>query len=322
MLAARRISSGSSQRQECPDVEKAGATTPALILFEGAGEEADAMSARRGVAVIGLGNWGTSLAAALDACGLLAERVHARRRGSRVRRPLPKMDARVLWLCVPDDAIANTAELLVGQRHDLDGQMVVHSSGALDRGVLAVAERAGARTGSVHPMMSFPTRRVVALKGTRFGVEAADAATRKELSALVRRLGGRPFAIDGRGKAMYHAGAMFGSPLLVAALAAGVRAMSEAGIGEEEALALLGPMAAATVANVQKRGLARSFSGPLARGDAATVKLHREALEKHPLVAHVYDSLARLAAEDLPSANRPAIEVAFGDDCVEHRSRH
>jgi predicted short-subunit dehydrogenase-like oxidoreductase (DUF2520 family) len=284
-------------------------------------EEADAMSARRGVAVIGLGNWGSSLAAALDAAGLLAEGVHARGRTSHMRRHLLKMDARVLWLCVPDAAIASTAEWIVTQRKDLHGQMVVHSSGALDRSVLAVAERAGARTASVHPMMSFPTRRIVALKGTRFGVEAADAATRRELFALVRRLGGRPFAIDGRGKAMYHAAAMFGSPLMVATLAAGVRAMGDAGIGEKEALALLGPMAAATVANVEKRGLARSFSGPLARGDAATVKLHREALEEHPLVAHVYNSLAQLAVRDLPSANRAAIEAALGGGSLDNRSR-
>ena len=127
------------------------------------------MCARRGVAVIGLGNWGSSLAAALDAAGLLMERVHARRRGSRV-----KLDARVLWLCVPDAAIASTAEWIVAEQNDLRGQLVVHSSGALDRSVLAVAERAGARTASVHPMMSFPTRRIVPLKGTRFGVEAAD----------------------------------------------------------------------------------------------------------------------------------------------------
>jgi predicted short-subunit dehydrogenase-like oxidoreductase (DUF2520 family) len=279
-------------------------------------EEADAMSAQRGVAVIGLGNWGSSLAAALDAADLLTERVHARRRGSRVR-----MDARVLWLCVPDAAIASTTEWIVAEREDLRGQVVVHSSGALDRSVLAVAERAGARTASVHPMMSFPTRRVVPLKGTRFGVEAADASTRRELFALVRRLGGRPFAIDGRGKAMYHAGAMFGSPLLAATLAAGVRAMREAGIGEKEALALLGPMAAQTVANVQKQGLAQSFSGPLVRGDAATVKLHRGALAGHPLVARVYDSLARLAAEDLPTADRRAIEAALRDVSVDNRSR-
>jgi predicted short-subunit dehydrogenase-like oxidoreductase (DUF2520 family) len=123
------------------------------------------MKIRRGAAVIGLGNWGSSLAAALDAAGLLAERVHARRRGSQA-----KLDARVLWLCVPDAAISSTAEWLAAHRVNLGGQIVVHSSGALDRGVLAVAERAGARTASVHPMMSFPTRRIVALKGTRFGV--------------------------------------------------------------------------------------------------------------------------------------------------------
>ena len=286
------------------------------ILFEGSAP-VQRRKIERGAAVIGLGNWGSSLAAALDAGGLLRERVHARRRGSRMR-----LDAKVLWLCVPDAAIARTAEWLVARRGDLSGQMMVHSSGALDRHVLAVAERAGARTGSVHPMMSFPTRRVVALRGTRFGVEAEDAATGMELFTLVRRLGGRPFAIDGRGKAMYHAGAMFGSPLVVATLAAGVRAMRVAGIAEREALALLGPMAAATVANVQKQGLARSFSGPLARGDAATVKLHREALAGHPLVAHVYDGLARLAAEDLPSADRVAIETALGEDSVENRKRH
>jgi predicted short-subunit dehydrogenase-like oxidoreductase (DUF2520 family) len=275
------------------------------------------MKIRRSVAVIGLGNWGSSLAAALDAADLLAARMHARRRGASVG-----LDARMLWLCVPDAAIADTAAWLVAERGNLRGQVVVHSSGALGRSVLVVAEQAGARTGSVHPMMSFPTRRVVALEGTRFGVEAGDAATQKELFALVRQLGGMPFTIEGKGKAMYHAGAMFGSPMLVATLAAGVRAMHEAGISEKEALALLGPMAAATVANVQKQGLARSFSGPLSRGDAATVKLHREALSGHPLVAHVYDGLARLAAKDLPSADRAAIKTALGKDSGENRKRH
>jgi predicted short-subunit dehydrogenase-like oxidoreductase (DUF2520 family) len=75
------------------------------------------------------------------------------------------------------------------------------------------------------------------------------------------------------------------------------------------------------VANAQKQGLARSFSGPLARGDAAIVKLHRKALAGHPLVAQTYMSLARLAAEDLPSANRRAIQTALCDGSVENRRR-
>ena len=259
-----------------------------------------------GVAVIGLGNWGTSLAAALETAGLLAARVHASRRSS-VRNPArnltPDLAARILWLCVPDAAIGSTAAWLAQQRPDLSGQLVVHSSGALDRSVLAAAEEAGARTASIHPMMSFPTRRVVPLDGVPFGVEAADQATRRKLFGLIRRLEGRPFAIEGTGKAIYHAGAMFGSPLLVATLDAGVRCMQRAGIEEKEALALLCPMAAATVANVQRQGLRRSFSGPIARGDTATLKLHRKALASHPSMAQVYDSLARLAAHDLLSAD-------------------
>lgn len=265
------------------------------------------MTVQRGVAVIGLGNWGSSLAAALERAGLLAERVHAQRRSKTAR-----LDARFLWLCVPDTAIEETAAWLTEVRRDLRGQVVVHSSGALNRTALVAAKRAGAHTGSVHPMMSFPTRRVVALRGTRFAVEADDRATQRQLFLLVRRIGGIPFAMEGEGKAMYHAAAMFGSPFLVATLMAGVNVMRAAGLSEREALALLGPIAAATVANVQNQGLARSFSGPLARGDSATLKLHRNALHGHPLEARIYESLARLAATDLPSKNRSAIEKALG----------
>jgi predicted short-subunit dehydrogenase-like oxidoreductase (DUF2520 family) len=68
--------------------------------------------------------------------------------------------------------------------------------------------------------------------------------------------------------------------------------------------------------------MARSFSGPLARGDAATLKVHREALKRHPLIAHVYESLARLAAEDLPSANPVAILAALDRGSVDNQSRH
>jgi predicted short-subunit dehydrogenase-like oxidoreductase (DUF2520 family) len=265
------------------------------------------MTVRRGVAVIGLGNWGSSLAAALKRAGLLAERVHARRRS----KP-PRLDARFLWLCVPDAAIEETTAWLTEVRRDLRGQVVVHSSGALNRTALVAAKRAGAVIGSVHPMMSFPTRRVVALRGTRFAVEADDHATQRRLFLLVQRIGGIPFAIKSEGKAMYHAAAMFGSPFVVSTLAAGVNVMRAAGLSEREALALLGPIAAATVANVQKQGLARSFSGPLARGDWATLKLHRKALQGHPLEARIYESLARLAAIDLPSKDHSAIEKALG----------
>jgi len=267
------------------------------------------MKIRPGVAVIGMGNLGNSLAFALEAAGLHPMRLHARL-PKRVTAKADIPDRRILWLTVPDNAIGAVA-LRLARQGGLEGRIVVHSSGALDAGILKAAEAAGARTASVHPMMSFPTWRVVPLAGVRFAVETRDATVERELFRLVRKLGGRPFRINGENKALYHAGAMFGSPLLAALLAAGIGVLGEAGIPEREALALLGPMAAATVENIRKRGPDHSFSGPIARGDAATIKLHRKALVQHPLEAAVYAALARYAVRHLPSADRDALSRAL-----------
>ena len=44
-----------------------------------------------------------------------------------------------------------------------------------------------------------------------------------------------------------------------------------------------------------------SFSGPIARGDIETIRLHLQSLEPHPMVAAVYRSLALYALEVLPA---------------------
>src|SRR6185312_9478836 len=112
-----------------------------------------------------------------------------------------RLDARVIWICVPDAVIGDVAEKLAVRarrlrgEHGLRGQIVVHSSGALSADVLEAVRRAGAKIASVHPVMSFPTRRVVPLAGVMFGVEAREAAVRRDLSALVRRMGGIPFSV-------------------------------------------------------------------------------------------------------------------------------
>ena len=286
-----------------------------------------------GVTIIGLGNWASSLAHALRTSPVpLRERVHARpesvtadpgRKQSRGRAQAPvqleaaSLDARVLWLCVPDSAIAATAQRIVKRRGDLSCQIVLHSSGALNRDELAAAAAAGASIASVHPLMSFPTKRPMPLAGVPFGVEtggveadgveAEKAPLRRSLFHLVRQLGGSPFAVPSQGKALYHAAGMFASPLLTSLLAGAAACLRAAGLEERDAERLLGPIAAATVANVNRRGLRQSLSGPLARGDTSTVKLHLQALEPHPLLGGVYRSLAGLALETLPTRDTEAL---------------
>jgi predicted short-subunit dehydrogenase-like oxidoreductase (DUF2520 family) len=268
-----------------------------------------------GIAVIGEGNWGSSLIAALRAAGVEPSEVIKRSGWRRAR-----LDARVIWICVPDAAIAEVAGKIArrGQRlrgeHGLRGQIVLHSSGALSAEVLECARRAGAKIASVHPVMSFPTRRVVPLAGVMFGVEAREATVKCELFALVRRLGGDPFAVKAEGKALYHAAGVMASPLLVSALAAAMETARLAGIDEATATAWVRGLAEATVANVFARGAGASFSGPFARGDAETIHLHLQALAEHPILADVYRSLARHAVAVLTVKNHGALLKAIGSD--------
>lgn len=221
------------------------------------------------------------------------------------------MQARIIWLCVPDGAIAEVAQRIADRRGAMRGQIVVHSSGALTADVLEPVRRAGARIAAAHPVMSFPTRRIVPLYGVMFGVEARDAAVRRELFALVRRMGGVPFAVKSDTKALYHAAGMMSSPLLVAALAAATETAELAGLDQKTAAKWVRALAEATAKNVFTRGPERSFSGPFARGDAETIRLHLQALTEHPILAGVYRSLAHYAIKSLPVKNRRELERAL-----------
>jgi len=267
------------------------------------------------VTVIGMGNWGTSLVAALRSAGIPPREIVVRSKPARTRLDSnivtldhANLDAQLIWLCVPDRMIAEAVEHVVQRRrqqgHDLKGQILVHSSGVLSSEVLALAESAGARVGSLHPLMTFPTRKPVSLDKVPFAVEAAPSLSRP-LVALVRILGGVPFRIPSQSKALYHAAATMASPLLLSAMVAAQETAVHAGMARSQAAKLLAPMAARTIANFLARGPSRSFSGPIARGDAGTIELHLQALSEHPILADTYRALVVNAVEYLPSNNKP-----------------
>ena len=273
------------------------------------------------VSIIGLGNWGSSLARALTDSKIPLHEVVVSARPSprKTVRGLPlttldqaRLEADVLWLCVPDKAVARvTAQLTkrVAVR-GLEGQIVIHSSGALSADVLQQAAKVGASVGSVHPLMSFPTRTPVTLKGVSFAVEA-DAASSRVLNRLVRRIGGYPFAIKAASKALYHAVGVLSSPLLVSHLAAVHETAARAGFSPRQARRLIEPIARATLDNFFHNGPAKSFSGPIARGDVETIRLHLQALKPHPMLASVYRSLALYALEALPSPGTRALRASL-----------
>jgi predicted short-subunit dehydrogenase-like oxidoreductase (DUF2520 family) len=188
--------------------------------------------------------------------------------------------ADVIMLAVGDDQIAPVCAELAAA-HLLAGVIVFHCSGALSSLQLQDAARAGAFVASVHPIRSFADPEAVArsFDGTYCGVEG-DAAALAVLDQGLRACGARPVAIDVSAKTVYHAAAVFASNYLVTLVDAALRAYQAAGIPEPVARELAQPLAMETLANAFRLGPAAALSGPIARGDMATVARQQRAVEQ------------------------------------------
>ena len=229
------------------------------------------------VGIVGPGRVGTALARALRDAGVAVE-------GPLGRGERPAGCDAIL-LCVPDGEIAAAAEVVTAS-----APFVGHTSGATPLSMLA---HAGVAAFGLHPLQT------VAHPGVRFeGVGAAVAASTPEAlafaSGLAERLGMTPFEIDDAGRAAYHAAASVASNFLVTLQAAAETIGTGAGLGREEARALLAPLVRQTVENIAELGPEEALTGPVARGDDATVATQRAAVRKvAPELLELFDELVR-----------------------------
>ena len=145
----------------------------------------------------------------------------------------------------------------------------------------------------LHPLQTIVSadQGVKSLADATFGVSGDRDAIRwaDEIVEIVRRVTGgrgRSLYIDADRLSYYHAGAVMASNALVAALDAAVILLAHAGIEREAALRAVGPLARTTLDNALESGPQAALTGPIVRGDAATVAAHREALrDVDPTVA-------------------------------------
>ena len=196
-------------------------------------------------------------------------------------------------LAVPDDQIADVCAQLAAAV-PLAGALVFHCSGAKSSVELAPAAKAGALTASVHPIRSFADPAAVAQSfgGTWCGVEGAAGAVAMLEPALLA-IGARVAMIDASAKTVYHAAAVFASNYLVTVVDAALRAYQAAGIPEAAARELARPLATETLANVFRLGAETALSGPIARGDMATVARQQAAVAAwDPGAGKLYEALA------------------------------
>jgi len=272
------------------------------------------------VAIVGPGRLGTALAQELRRAGYriseivsrnsLASRRKARVLANKVHTvaPManPRLDAALVWFCVPDREIAKAARQLAPIT-DWKGKIAFHSSGALASDELQALRRRGAAVASVHPLMTFVHASVPSLHGIPLALEGDAKATRMARQ-IALDLGAEAFSISKSKKSVYHAWGGFTSPLLIALLVTGERVAHAAGLSPADARKKMLPIVRQTLANYAKLGPAGAFSGPIVRGDAQVVRRHVKELRKIPGAKDVYLALARAGIRYLPLRNRKELE--------------
>jgi predicted short-subunit dehydrogenase-like oxidoreductase (DUF2520 family) len=276
------------------------------------------------VAIVGAGRLASALAPALDRAGFRITEIISRdlapsRRKAGVLAATLEVQATtansaplaatLLWLCVPDREIRRTASALAGRISASKNKVrfAFHSSGALLSRELDSLRDAGVAVASVHPLMTFVADSEPPLAGVPFAIEGDAAAVRVARQA-VRALGGESFVLPAGRKAAYHAWATMTSPLLLALLVTMEQAARAAGLTRDESRRKSLPIIRQTLANYQRLGPAKSFSGPLIRGDVSTVAKHLEALTKHSEARAVYLALAGAATRGLPVKNKKQLQ--------------
>lgn len=185
-------------------------------------------------------------------------------------------EAALVILCVPDAAIAEVAGSIP------PGPWIAHTSGVTSVRSLAPHTRRF----SVHPLQTFVrSRGAEQLDGAWGAVTGEDADSVRRGRWLAMELGLLPFDLRDDRRALYHAGASIASNYLVTLYRAAARALEISGAPPEA----LVPLMRRTIEN------GFELTGPIARGDWATVDAHLEAIRRDaPDLEPMYRALADL----------------------------
>jgi predicted short-subunit dehydrogenase-like oxidoreductase (DUF2520 family) len=276
------------------------------------------------VGVIGPGRVGTTLALALADAGHQVVAVAGRTGAgdpaaatfaaavpvARVTTPSGVVAAAdLVLLTVGDDALPAIVRDLAADDAVRSGVRVVHTSGRHGVAVLRPVTLAGARVAACHPAQTFPTAAAGRrdLPGTAWAVTAVPD-DRGWAHALVATLGGDAVDVREADRVRYHAALSVGANGTSAVVALARDLLLAAGIDVPGRF--LTPLVISSAGNAAEHGAA-ALTGPVRRGDRATIEAHLADLrEVLPEAVPAYRALSRLA---LSYARRAGLDEERAD---------
>lgn len=257
-------------------------------------------------AVVGCGRVGTSLVyhlnrAGYSICGVASRSLESAEKAAGIVPGTPfsinatdvTREADVVFITTPDDTIAEVAEAIAKEGGFKDGASVLHCSGSLPSTIMAGVKETGALIGSMHPLQSFAGADlesnpfdaiIMSVEGDEKPVEIA--------LGMASDLGAKGLTIETHAKTMYHAAAVVASNCFVTVQDMAWKFISDAGVSEKDAWSVLGPLIEGTLANIKKVGPVDALTGPIARGDVATIDTHLNKIsEMQPGLESLYKAL-------------------------------
>ncbi len=281
--------------------------------------------------VVGAGPVATALAGALRLGGVPVLGLWARRPGPARQAgsaagvaafssapPDILLEAEVVIIAVRDQMISEVAQMLVGTGLVNKRHVLLHCAGAASaREVLGAVSGKVGGIGTLHPLSAISDGKAAmrTLKGTVFGVEG-DEVGRAAATKLVTAIGGLVLGLDSSQMASYHAAAALASNYVVSVIDAATHVLAAAGVSPAQAVQALVPLAEGALRNVAKQGTTEGLTGPVRRGDAATIQRHLEALRGSPELAEMYRALARHAVEIAARIDGPDAPDRAGLDAI------
>jgi predicted short-subunit dehydrogenase-like oxidoreductase (DUF2520 family) len=210
-------------------------------------------------------------------------------------------------IAVSDSVIETTAKELSSPGTAI--RVALHTSGSYGPELLEPLSRAGVSCGAIHPLqtISSGTQGAASLRGAAFAVSGSPEAM-AWANRIAHALGGKTLYVKPEARHLYHAAAVMTSNYIAALLDTAQELMIIAGIGEEDALLALAPLARTSLENAIHDGPVPALTGPIVRGDASTIAAHILAL------AQVDASARRLYRAAGIRALRMARKRGLGED--------
>ncbi len=213
----------------------------------------------------------------------------------------------VVLIGTQDDIIRQTFLTILKKSKEF--KAIGHFSGAYPSSLLRECDRIGVGRFSIHPNASFADPDMWKKFNDIYFVVEGNEKGREIAKNLLSSMKLKYGEISESKKIFYHAGAVFASNFMVALLSTSRELYSMSGLDPKIAIEISNYLARQAVENVEKFGLKKAITGPVARGDMQLVKAEEMVLEDAvPKIGLLYHKFVEVLKERVIEVEHPKID--------------